>query len=159
MLKARGFSCVDEAGRSIVQEQLRIGGDATPWQDQMKFRDLLVARYIELFEQVSEASSPVFFDRAIPEAISFSRILKVPIPAHHLAATNDYRYARKVFIAPPWREIYTTDTERRHSFEDGLAQYPFTLEAYRECGYELVEIPKLPIPQRVAFILSHVGAA
>jgi predicted ATPase len=159
MLKARGFSCVDEAGRTIVQEQLRIGGDATPWQDQMKFRDLLVARYIQLFEQVSESSSPVFFDRAIPEAISFSRILNVPIPPHHLAAASDHRYARKVFIAPPWREIYTTDAERRHSFEDGLAEYPFTMAAYRECGYELVEIPKVPIPERVAFILSQVGAA
>jgi predicted ATPase len=157
-LRARGFPCVDEAGRTIVKEQLRIGGDGTPWQDQVKFGELLLARYIHLFEQVAQRSQPVFFDRGIPEILTFSRWLKTPMPEHHRAAAANYRYARKVFVAPPWPEIFTVDAERRHSFEDGLAEYPFTLEAYRECGYELVEIPKAPVAERVEFILHHVGA-
>src|SRR5690348_15603604 len=74
-LAARGFPCVEEAGRAIVQQQLRSGGDATPWQDQMKFGELLLARYIELFEQASERTLPVFFDRGIPEVLNFSRML------------------------------------------------------------------------------------
>lgn len=156
-LRARGFPCVDEAGRTIVKEQLRIGGDGTPWQDRLKFRDLLLSRYLQLFQQVSERSLPVFFDRGIPEGIAASRMMKVPIPEHHRAAAANYRYARKVFVAPPWPEIFTLDAERRHSFEDGLAEYPFTLEAYRECGYELVEIPKAPLAERVEFILHQVG--
>ena len=67
-LKARGILCVDEAGRQIVQEQVRIGGDGTPWQDRIKFRDLLLSRYMYLFEQVTERTQSVFFDRGIPEA-------------------------------------------------------------------------------------------
>ena len=157
-LKAKGFSAVEEAGRQIVQEQMRIGGDGTPWQDRMKFRELLLSRYIALFEQVTERTRPVFFDRGIPELISSSWLGVGPILEHHRIAAERYRYARKVFIVPPWREIFTTDAERRHSFEDALAEYRLTPDAYRQCGYELIEVPKAPVPERVEFILSKVRA-
>ena len=62
-------------------------------------------------------------------------------------------------MVPPWREIFRTDEERRHSFEDALAEYRLTPGAYRECGYELIEVPKAPVSQRVEFILSHVRGA
>ena len=135
-----------------------MGGDGTPWQDRLKFRDLLLARYIELFEQAAERALPVFFDRGIPEILNFSTMLNIPLPQHHRAATATYRYARKVFVAPPWPEIFTIDAERRHSFEDALAMYPFDLAAYRECGYELIEIPKAPVAERADFILRSVRA-
>jgi predicted ATPase len=155
-LKARGFLGVDEAGRQIVQEQMRIGGDGTPWQDQMKFRELLLSRYIDLFQQVTERTRPVFFDRGIPELIMFSWLLNVPFPQPYRIAAEQYRYSRKVFIVPPWPEIFKTDEERRHSYEDALAMYRLTPEAYREFGYELIEVPKAPVSERVEFILSHV---
>jgi len=157
-LKARGIPCVDEAGRQIVREQVRIGGDGTPWQDRIKFRDLLLSRYMYLFEQVTERTRPVFFDRGIPELIMFSWMLNVPFPEHHRAAARIYRYARKVFVTPPWPEIFKTDEERRHTYEDALAEYRLTPEAYREAGYQLVEVPKAPVPERVDFILEHVRA-
>jgi len=156
-LKAKGFPCVDEAGRKIVQEQVRIGGDGTPWQDRTKFRELLLSRYIFLFEQVTERTAPVFFDRGIPEIVTFAWASQVQVPERHHAAARMYRYARKVFIAPPWPEIFKPDQERRHSYEDALAMYRLTPEAYRESGYELIEIPKAPIPERADFILRHVG--
>ena len=31
-------------------------------------------------------------------------------------------------------------------------------EAYREAGYQLIEVPKAPVPERVDFILQHVRA-
>jgi predicted ATPase len=156
-LRRRGFLCVDEVGRRIVRQQLRIGGDATPWQDQIKFRELLLARYMDVFEEVGERTSPVFFDRGIPEAIGWSRLLNVRTLEHHRAAARIYRYARKVFVTPPWPEIFTQDEERRHSFEDALAQYPLALEIYLKCGYELIEIPKLSVAERVDFVLAQVG--
>jgi predicted ATPase len=149
-LKARGILCVDEAGRQIVQEQVRIGGDGTPWQDRIKFVELLLSRYMYLFEQITERTRPVFFDRGIPDLITVSE--------HHRAAARIYRYARKVFIAPPWPEIFRTDEERRHSYEDALAEYRLTPEAYREAGYQLIEVPKAPVSERVDFILQHVRA-
>ena len=157
-LRASGFACVDEAGREIVREQLQIGGNATPWQDSIKFLELLLARYISLFEQTSELARPVFFDRGMPEALAWSRVLNRPLPAHHRVAVERYRYARTVFVTPPWKEIFETDAERRHSFEDALRQYPEDLAAYREAGYSLIEIPRGPLRERVDFIAQHVAA-
>ncbi len=157
-LKARGIPCVDEAGRQIVREQVRIGGDGTPWQDRIKFRELLLSRYMYLFEQVTERTMPVFFDRGIPELIMFSWMLNIPFPEHHRAAARIYRYARKVFVTPPWPEIFKTDEERRHTYEDALAEYRLTPEAYREVGYQLIEVPKAPVSERVDFILQQVRA-
>jgi len=62
-----------------------------------------------------------------------------------------------VFVAPPWPELFRKDDERRHTLDDALKEYPLTLDAYLECGYELVELPKLPVAARVQFILQHVG--
>src|SRR5262249_21184588 len=154
-LRSRGFQCVEEAGRRIVQQQLRIGGDATPWQDPVKFRELLLSRYMDVFEQVAERTRPVFFDRAIPEAIGWSRLLKVLTLEHHRAAARIYRYARKVFVTPPWREIFNQDEERRHSFAEAVAEDGMTLEVYPRCGYELIEIPKAPVSARVDFVLGR----
>jgi predicted ATPase len=156
-LRRRGFLCVDEAGRHIVRQQLRIGGDATPWQDQVKFRELLLARYMDVFEEVVERNRPVFFDRGIPETIGWSRLPNVRTQEHYRAAARIYRYASKVFVTPPWPEIFKQDEERRHSLADALVQYPLALEVYLRCGYELIEIPKLPVSERVDFVLAQVG--
>jgi predicted ATPase len=155
-LRVRGFHCVDEAGRQIVREQLQIGGDGVPWQNQEKFRELLLSRYMFVFEQTRESIRPVFFDRAIPEIVGFSRVSSTPTPPHISAAAQIYRYAPKVFMVPPWKEIFRNDDERRHSFEDGVREYDLLLQIYPECGYELVEVPKAPVAERIDFILCHI---
>ena len=33
------------------------------------------------------------------------------------------RYHRRVFIAPPWPEIYVNDPERRHGFDDAVLEH------------------------------------
>ncbi len=91
--------------------------------------------------------------------IGFSRRLGVPLPEHHRAAARSYRYARKVFVTPPWKEIFTIDEERRHSYEEALEQFPLTLESYGQCGYELIEVPRAPVSARVDFILGQVRAS
>jgi predicted ATPase len=156
-LKARGFLCVEEAGRQIVREQVAIGGDGTPWKDRTKFHELLLSRYVDLFRQINERTLPVFFDRALPELIGGMRSLKIPIPELYRLADRVYKYARKVFITPPWPEIFRTDPERRHSYEDALAEYRLLPDAYRELGYQVVEIPKAPVSERVDFILEHLN--
>jgi predicted ATPase len=155
-LRQRGFLCVDEPGRAIVQEQVRIGGDGTPWQARIKFRELLLSRSLYLFEQVREDSEPVFFDRGIPEGIGYCRFLKVPVPDHHRAAARIYRYASNVFVTPPWQEIFKSDDERKHTWAEAVEDYRVNVEAYTECGYQLLEVPRIPVAERVDFILEQV---
>jgi predicted ATPase len=56
--------------------------------------------------------------------------------------------------APPWREIYATDPERRHGLDAALAEYARLLEAYPSLGYEVFVLPKVGVNERADFVLS-----
>jgi predicted ATPase len=62
----------------------------------------------------------------------------------------------RVFLAPPWPEIYVTDPERRHSFGVAVAEYQRLLEVYPSLGYEVMILPKVSIPERADFVLSKL---
>jgi predicted ATPase len=64
-----------------------------------------------------------------------------------------HRYHRRVFVPPPWREIYVQDRKRRHGFEEAVAEFERLTEAYPALGYEVVTIPKSPVPLRADFVL------
>ncbi len=157
VLKDRGFLCVGEVGRQIIQEQVRIEGDALHWKDQLKFRDLMLSRSIYTFEQVSEKTQPVFFDRGIPELIGYCRLIKVDVPNYVRNATQSFRYNQKIFITPPWKEIYQHDEERKQTWQEAIETYGNIADSYIEMGYQLVEVPKITASERVDFILRHIN--
>ena len=157
-LKRLGFQGVDEAARQILREQAAIGGDATHDGDQVRYRDLSLARSIAAFEAVSERTAPVFFDRGIAEMLGYADAPGAAPPAHMTEATRRYRYARDVFIFPPWEAIYCHDEERKHSFAHAVEVCETISLAYRRCGYDVVEVPRAPVEDRVRFILERVGA-
>lgn len=157
MLNSRGYLCVSEVGREIIQEQIKIGGDATHSKNQIRFRDLMLSRSIATFVEVREKVKPVFFDRGIPELVGYCRLIKSDIPESLRDAVKLYYYNQKVFITPPWEEIYQHDTERKQTWEEAVETYQRVAESYIEAGYQLVEIPKASILERVDYILSHIS--
>jgi len=62
-------------------------------------------------------------------------------------------------VTPPWKEIFTNDPERPYSFDFAIEDYRSNVAAYRECGYELIELPKVPVSERVDFILRELAIA
>ncbi|MCB9968608.1 MAG: AAA family ATPase [Geminicoccaceae bacterium] len=156
-LGARGFTIVEEPGRAIVREQLATGGDATPWQGPLKFCDLLFARSVAAYEALANRPEPVFFDRAMVDAIGWSDLIGAPVPKDWLAAIRQLRYRTPVFVTPPWRAIYRNDAERRKDWPAVLADHNATVAAWRAGGYELIDVPRMPVAERVAFVLLHAG--
>lgn len=154
-LKKLGFLCVDEVGRQIIQEQVMIDGDALHWKDQIKFRDLMLSRSIYTYEQISELNRPVFFDRGIPELIGYCHLIKANVPEYVRNAAQVFRYNHKVFITPPWQEIYQHDAERKQSWQEAVETYHRVAASYKESGYQLVEVPKISPVERVEFILKE----
>jgi predicted ATPase len=151
-LKARGVLCVPETARAIIQAQVRIGGDALHHADRSKFRDLMLSHGIADFEGMTETTRPVFFDRGIPELLGYAP----PLPEYVRNAIRLYRYNPKVFILPPWQEIYRTDAERTHTWEHAVAVYHDVKKAYADSGYAIVEPPKAGVDECVEFILGEI---
>jgi predicted ATPase len=67
-----------------------------------------------------------------------------------------HRYNRLVFLTPPWPEIYTGDSERKHGFDVAIEEYERLLRDYDELGYDISVLPKSGIEERADFILTRI---
>lgn len=156
-LERRGFRCSPEVARQIIQEQVRDGGDALPWGDRVKYCRLMLERTVTAYLEHTDSEETVFFDRGIPDALCYSRLAGLALEEEILAACRLYRYGAKVFLAPPWGEIYVTDPERWQDFDEAVRTYELMMMAYRDCGYEVVEIPLVSAGERADFILRELA--
>jgi predicted ATPase len=154
-LAAAGFDVVAEAGRTIIREQVATGGNALPWGDAGSFAERMLAHDIDALAAKLSSRGPVYFDRGIPDVIGYLTIVGRPVPATMKAAANTNRYNRLVFIAPPWPEIFTQDRERKQTPDEARRTYDAMVETYRTRDYELIELPREPVPARVEFVLTH----
>lgn len=68
-----------------------------------------------------------------------------------------HRYHQRVFMAPPWPEIYVIDNERRHSLDAGIAEYQRLVDAYPALGYEVTILPKIGVADRTEFVLCTLA--
>ncbi len=155
-LADRGYCCVEEVGRQIVRQQMECGGDATPWQNHVKLRDLIFEAEVNAFEAMMQKTETIFFDRGLPEPIGYSLQKNIPFPPHFHEIALTYRYNATVFVTPPWADIYKTDNERQYSFAEAVADYESSVGSYLRYGYQLVEVPRLPVQQRADFIITHI---
>jgi predicted ATPase len=153
-LQARGYRCVPEVARQIIQEQMESGGNAVPWGEAGVYADIMMQRSIDSYLENSDANTPTFFDRGIPDTLGYAEIIR--LPEKEIAAmrriANQYRYNRLVFIVQSWKDIYETDRERKQTWEEAIAVYHCLVMTYQQCGYELIELPKVSTSKRADFI-------
>jgi predicted ATPase len=155
-LAAAGHAVAPEAGRAIIRDQLAIDGPALPWRDRALFAELMLNFDLRSYREAQARASPVFFDRGVPDSIGYLRLCGLPVPGHFERAAGAVRYARIIFAAPPWRDIYAQDAERKQDFAEAERTYEAVTSAYREHGYELVELPRIGVEARAAFVLERV---
>jgi predicted ATPase len=77
----------------------------------------------------------MFFDRGIPDALCYARLIGLANQESILDASRQYRYASAVFLTPPWKEIYETDKERKQDFPEAERTFEQMVQVYWECGY------------------------
>jgi len=151
-----GFGHAPEVARKIIREQVEAGGAALPWGDQEAYVNLMLLRSIDSFLAHTPAHGLMFSDRGIPDTLCYSRLIGLQETRYIEMACERYRYARRVFLAPPWKEIYETDTERKQDFAEAERTYREMAEVYRKCGYESTELPRATPAERAQFILREL---
>jgi predicted ATPase len=155
-LARRGFATVEEPGRRIVREELAGDGRALPWVDAVAFSRRAIAMALEDLEAAGRHEGWVFFDRGLIDAAAGLE--------HHTGEpalktlSSAGRYHSRVFLTPPWPEIYQTDPERRHGLEEALGEYERLLSVYPALGYEVVVLPKISVTARAEFLVGALGA-
>lgn len=150
-LARRGHLVFEEPGRRVVAEELATGGQALPWVDGAAF----AARAIELaVADHAAGAGTCFYDRSVLDALIWFERTGTPMGRFEGV---DIRYHPVVYLAPPWPEIYVTDAERRHGFEDGVAEYEALLERLPTKGYETRVIPKASVAERADWIEEEMA--
>ena len=155
-LRALGYHTVEEVARNIIQEQQRIGGNATHTGDQTKFTELMLQASIHNYQQMQHINGPVFFDRGIPGLYGYAIMTTGSVPTQIQQAVRHYRYHQTVFLFPPWKEIYINDTERTQDFDEAVLTYEQLKDAHKACHYNICEVPNKSIEERAQFILSNI---
>lgn len=155
-LARRGFATIEEPGRRVVREELASGGDALPWIDAIGFARRITATAQADYETARALPGPIFFDRGLIDAAVALGHLTGESVLPDLAAR--YPYGRRVFLAPPWPDLFATDAERRHDFASAVAEFDRLAAAYPALGYDLILLPKAGVAERLAFILERIEA-
>ncbi len=109
----------------------------------------------DIAEAASNPASPVFFDRSlIDAATALEHTTGTQCPD---AWRGQSSYARTVFMAPPWREIFTTDSDRRHGFAEAVAEYDRLILAYQSLNFGIERLPLSPVEDRAEWLLERIG--
>ena len=67
-----------------------------------------------------------------------------------------YRYDR-LFLVPPWPDIYENDADRRHSLDKALSDYDRVAAAWRDAGYDAIILPRDTVAARADFVLAAIA--
>ena len=155
-LQARGYTIVGDSPRTIIQDRLKRGLSPRPNADAFTHETLRMD--IENFVQHAATPGHVFFDRSILDSLCGLDHL-TPLNERDLNMwLSTYQYCPKVFLLPPWREIYVNDAERDHTFEHAEWVNRITQEWYRRLDrYQLIELPKVSVAERCTYILQALA--
>lgn len=153
-LSRKGYPCKPEISREIIAHQIAINGNITPWQDLEQFSEIVLEKRITQHRETT--SSTEFFDRSIIDVFAYLRHGEIEVKSEWKEIPNKYRYFNKVFMAPPWEDIYQKDNERKEDFTTSMTIHELMKKTYKDYGYQVFELPKTNINERVRIILSEI---
>jgi predicted ATPase len=146
---------VAEPARELIAEHHAATGEQTLDDRSDLFVERLISRSLQKYQSAS-AQAVTIFDRGLPDCVAYAAVFGIdPQPAMEAAAAH--RYQEPVFVAPPWQEIYMTDELRKATFAQAGSFYEEVISAYDKLGYEMIELPKSSVEERVALIMAHLA--
>ena len=156
-LVAKGYCCYPEISREVTAEAKKQGIEQLFLERPLLFSELLLEGRKKQFRNAQdEPHDLVFLDRGIPDVLAYMHYIGDSYPAFFDAACKEHNYT-KIFILPPWEEIYVSDDERYENYEQAKLIYAHLTETYEKYGYNLIEVPKGPVSERIGFILERLS--
>ena len=151
-LARRGYAVVAEPGRRIIAEARAGDGNTLPWVDPAAFARRALEMSMADFEA---ARGLTFFDRGIVDAA----VAMVATGGDHPTSMIERLRYDRLFLAPPWPEIYVNDDDRRHSLEKALQDYARVRKAYLDARYVPMMLPRDTVAARADFVLRALEAS
>lgn len=151
-----GFVCVPESARAIIKARRTAG--LSPRPSAKRFASETLAMDIDNYRQTVVTNQPVFFDRGLVDALGGMASQGALSEQEVDAYLQQYPLNRRVFILPPWPDIYCTDDERDQTYDESVVVYEKILGWYERHAYLMVEVPRRSVSERAAFMLNHIDS-
>lgn len=159
VLMHKNFSCFPEISREISIEAQKKGIEHLFVENPIGFSEKVLEGRLKQFELANQMSNEViFFDRGIPDVEAYLGFSEKNHSIDFETINAENRYS-KIFILPPWEAIHENDAVRYESFAQAQEIYNHIKSTYEKYGYEIIEIPKVSIENRISFILNALGIA
>jgi predicted ATPase len=158
-LVRRGHHAVTDSAREVIAERKARG--LPPRTDAVTFAREVFDRDVVKYDTATRLPGLVFFERTALESHAMlcdaSRAANLEVPR----LNRELSFSSPVFVVPPWREIYTTDSERDHTFEHALRVHEIVVAFYGRIGYSICQLPLTSPVQRADLVLNTLrnGAA
>ena len=113
----KGFCCYPEISRQVTLEARKQGIEQLFLENPLLFSELLLEGRKKQFKNATEEKHDVvFIDRGIPDVLAYMHYIGDSYPTDFDLACRENLYT-KIFILPPWEDIYVSDEARYESFE------------------------------------------
>ena len=163
-LEAGGSAVVEEAATDVIALEQALGR-AEPWRDP-GFIGQVIALQRQRQDRARQAcayadpGAAAFFDRSPACTLALARFLGSPVTplldAEISQALADGGYEPTVFFVRNQGFVHPT-AARRITYEDSLTFERLHEQVYRDLGFQLVEVPSAPLPDRTALIRQTVA--
>ena len=155
-LISQGYDCMPEISREVTLKAQEKGIDQLFLTEPLLFSNLLLeGREKQFIDANTLKSDLVFFDRGIPDVHAYLEFFDTEYPDYFIEKSKSYLY-HKVFMLPPWEEIYTSDNERYESFEQAIQIHHHLQKVYQKIGYQISIVPFGTIEERTRFLLDAI---
>ena len=157
------FFCYHEIIRDFTLEA-KENSDATIFnsnplafvKDPFEFNNkILNGRIHQYLDSIENKNELIFFDRAIPDVLAYMDFFNQEYGTKFTEACKKHTYT-KIFLLPPWQEIYISDNERLESFEEAKQLHYHLENTYRKFDYAIELVPFGAVKDRVDFILNSI---
>jgi len=154
-LSELGYPVGGEIARQMIIDQKANGGGVLPWIDVAGFEKQVMEERIKFIKSI-DIDEIAFSDRGLPDQVAFSLLKGKKVSQQLIEALATNNYAKRVFLTPPWRQIYRNDPIRTETFEEAENIHRHIKTAYINFGYELIELPFASPEKRIEFILNSL---
>jgi len=155
---ARGYSIVNEAATAVIAKA-QAQGDDEPWTRRGFIDEILKVQQHQEVYSPHLLRGPQIFDRSPVCTLALNTYLGYPASAHLSAEikriTREQVYAHRVFFVANLGFIRPTPA-RKITFQASLKFQQVHADTYRRLGYELIDVPRASVADRVSLIEAYI---
>lgn len=150
-LAALGYRTAPEAARLVIDQKVSEGHDPDELREEIDFQTV-VEEHCKFIEWSLDPRQTVFLDRSLADNIAYRRHAGMDVP-DRLVARCDGRYANVVLLD---RLDFEDDYARDEDEDEAAELHAEIRQAYEDLGHDPIEVPVMPVDERVGFILGAI---